>query len=310
MKETGSHDAVLLHEAVQALVVSPDGTYVDATYGRGGHSGLILQRLSGDGRLIVFDKDPTAIAHAQANIGGDARVQIHHASFALLGQVLSLSEAGNINGVLLDLGVSSPQLDDPARGFSFMRDGPLDMRMDNSAGLSAADWVNSAPETELSQVFKEYGEERHARRMARAIVAARGTTRIGTTKELAQIVAAANPSWEKGKHPATRVFQAIRIWVNRELDELHEALAQIPDLLAPKGRLVVISFHSLEDRIVKRFIREQEKGPALPRYLPLRADQIPVKMRSLIKAQRATDEEVKANVRARSAVLRVAEKVA
>lgn len=305
------HQTVLLKEAVDALVIDADGCYVDGTFGRGGHSEAILERLSESGRLLVIDKDPEAIAHAKQQFGQDARVMIGHASFAELENLVRLEGLeGRVNGVLLDLGVSSPQLDDPERGFSFTQDGPLDMRMDSSSGISAADWIAGAAEQDIATVIKEYGEERFARRMAKAIVAAREKHPIVTTKQLADIVAAANPSWEKGKHPATRAFQAIRIFINSELDDLTNALAQALEVLAVGGRLVVISFHSLEDRIVKRFIRDQEKGPPLPRHLPIPADQIEQRLKHLGKAVKASKAEVQANVRARSAIMRIAQKVA
>lgn len=305
------HQTVLLKEAVEALVIDPDGCYVDGTFGRGGHSEAILKRLSESGRLLVIDKDPEAIAHAKQQLGQDGRVMIGHASFAELENLVRQEGLeGGVTGVLLDLGVSSPQLDDPERGFSFTQDGPLDMRMDSSSGISAAEWVAQAAEQEIAAVIKEYGEERFARRMAKAIVAAREQHPIVTTKQLADIVAAANPSWEKGKHPATRAFQAIRIFINSELDDLANVLEQALEVLAVGGRLVVISFHSLEDRIVKRFIRDQEKGPPLPRHLPIPADQIEQRLKHLGKAVKASQAEVKANVRARSAIMRIAQKVA
>lgn len=305
------HETVLLEEAVEALVSDPDGCYVDGTYGRGGHAAAILQRLSPKGRLLVIDKDPSAIEHARQQLGRDARVMIEQASFAQIGKIAAVRQLTNkVNGVLLDLGVSSPQLDDPARGFSFAQDGPLDMRMDSSKGISAAQWLAQAGEQEIATVLREYGEERFAKRMAKAIVAERKVTPITTTKHLAQVVAAANPAWEKNKHPATRAFQSIRIYINRELEDLSTLLGQVLEVLSVGGHLVVISFHSLEDRIVKQFIREQEKGPALPRRLPVTADQIKQRMRRLGKAIRPTDAEVRRNPRARSAIMRAAEKVA
>ncbi len=305
------HETVLLNEAVTALITDSNGCYVDGTYGRGGHSAAILERLGPSGRLLVIDKDPKAIEHARQKFGQDNRVMIEHASFAQIREIAIRRQlVGAVTGVLLDLGVSSPQLDDPTRGFSFTQDGPLDMRMDSSAGISAADWIASASEQEIATVLKDFGEERFAKRMAKAIVAERLLRPIVTTKHLADIVTAANPAWEKHKHPATRSFQAIRIYINRELADLTDVLQQALELLSIRGRLVVISFHSLEDRLVKHFIREQEQGPKLPRHLPIRADQIKQTLRHIGKAVRASESEVAANVRARSAIMRVAEKVA
>ena len=306
------HRSVLLSEAVDALVVDPDGTYIDGTFGRGGHSGLIVERLGESGRLLAVDKDPQAIEYAQARFAGEPRFQIWHGSFADMDRAAEEAlgaEQGVVSGILLDLGVSSPQLDQAERGFSFMQDGPLDMRMDTSRGISAADWVNSESEAEMVRVFKEYGEERFARRMATAIARRRVEKPFARTLDLAEVVKAANPAWEKGKHPATRVFQAIRIHVNGELDDLQQALEKSLALLKPGGRLAVISFHSLEDRMVKRFIREQERGPQLPRGLPVMDSQIHRTLRSIGKAVRAEASEVGGNVRSRSAVMRVAEKL-
>lgn len=304
------HITVLLHEAVEALVTDTSGFYVDGTFGRGGHSGLILQSLAASGKLLGIDKDLAAIATANARFGDDSRFSIAHGSFAELASLVSeRGISGKITGVLLDLGVSSPQLDEAERGFSFMQDGPLDMRMDQTRGQSAADWVNTAAEEDIVWVLKEYGEERFAKRMARAIVTERQKTPFTRTKHLAEVIKEANPAWEKGKHPATRAFQAIRIQVNNELGDLDSVLEQALDVLAPGGRLVVISFHSLEDRVVKRFIRRQEQGDPIPKGLPVRDDQLNKRMRSLGKAIKASDDEVNANVRSRSAVMRVAEKL-
>jgi len=304
------HITVLLNEAVAALVTDTSGFYVDGTFGRGGHSALIMQQLSVDGRLLGIDKDLAAIATATALFADDARFSIAHGSFAELAQLVAERDmTGKVAGVLLDLGVSSPQLDEAERGFSFMQDGPLDMRMDQTRGQSAADWVNSASEDDIIWVFREYGEERFAKRMARAIIAERQKTPFTRTKHLAEVIKEANPAWEKGKHPATRAFQAIRIQVNNELTDLDSVLEQALAVLAPGGRLVVISFHSLEDRAVKRFIRRQELGDPVPKGLPIRDDQLNKRMRSLGKAIKASDEEVNANVRSRSAVMRVAEKL-
>jgi 16S rRNA (cytosine1402-N4)-methyltransferase len=304
------HITVLLNEAVEALVTDTSGFYVDGTFGRGGHSSLILQQLGAEGRLLGIDKDLAAIATATARFGADARFAIAHGSFAELAALMSERDmTGKVTGVLLDLGVSSPQLDEAERGFSFMQDGPLDMRMDQTRGQSAADWVNSADEDEITWVLKEFGEERFAKRMARAIIAERQKQPFTRTKHLAEVIKEANPAWEKGKHPATRAFQAIRIHVNNELGDLESVLDQALTVLAPGGRLVVISFHSLEDRVVKRFIRRQELGDPVPKGLPIRDDQLNKRMRSLGKAIKASDAEVSANVRSRSAVMRVAEKL-
>jgi len=299
----------LLDEAVRSLVEKPDGFYVDGTYGRGGHSSEILKRLNQAGRLLVVDKDPEAIHHAQQHLGTDSRVMISHSSFASVGDLVrEWGAVGKVDGVLLDLGVSSPQIDNAERGFSF-KGGPLDMRMNPEIGMSAADWIAVAKEREIADVIKRYGEERFANRMARAIVEERVRRPIVTTEHLADIVSKANPAWEKGKNPATRAFQAIRIFINNELDDLNQALDQALEVLAVGGKLVVISFHSLEDRIVKRFIRLHEKGEQLPRDLPITADQVKQRLRHVGKIVRASDEEVAGNVRARSAVMRVAVKV-
>ncbi len=310
MTDTYQHVTVLLDEAVDQLVTNSDGVYIDGTFGRGGHSSRILQQLSANGRLIAIDKDPDAIAVAKQRFADDPRFEIVHASFADLAEIVSQrSLHGRISGVLLDLGVSSPQLDNPERGFSFMQDGPLDMRMDPSQGLSAADWVNSAAEKDIADVLFIYGEERHSRRMAKAVVAARQVAPILRTHTLSKIITDANPAWEKGKHPATRAFQAIRIFINKELDDIQTCLDASADVLTSSGRLVVISFHSLEDRIVKRFIRKESKGEQLPRGLPVTQDMLNIRMRTLGKAQKAEADEVTDNVRSRSAIMRVAERI-
>ena len=306
MGNTDKHITVLLDEAVEAVLTDPRGVYVDGTFGRGGHSRAILDGLAEEGRLYGIDKDPGAIAVGTELAEQDKRFAIHHGSFIELDEVLN---GTRVDGVLLDLGVSSPQLDSPERGFSFMNDGPLDMRMNTTEGESAADWINRAEEQEISKVIWEYGEDRFSRRMARAIVAARVEEPITTTKRLAEIIAAACPTREKGKHPATRAFQAIRIHINRELDDLVECLDKALEVLKPGGRLVVISFHSLEDRIAKRFIRKHAKGDELPSWLPVREDQLNKRMRPLRKAIKPGKTEVDANPRARSAVMRVAEKL-
>lgn len=304
------HRPVLLEEALEALDLKPEGVYVDATFGRGGHSAAILQRLGPQGRLLAIDKDPAAIAAANERFGAEPRFSIFHGSFADIGAAVdSAALRGRVNGILLDLGVSSPQLDDASRGFSFMREGPLDMRMDTSRGVSAAQWLAEAGEGEIARVLKEFGEEKFAKRIARAIVTARQEAPIETTKRLASVVAAANPRWEQDKHPATRSFQAIRIFINQELEDLRHCLDQVVDLLAGGGRLAVISFHSLEDRIVKRFMRDEARGDDFPVDLPVTADQLQPTLRVVGRAVRPAPDEVDANPRARSAVLRVAEKM-
>lgn len=310
MADSDQHLSVLLEEAVTAWMTRPDGRYVDATFGRGGHSRRLLQQLAPEGRLLGVDKDPRALQAGHQLAAVDSRFNIIQGSFAELPEWLARQGwSEGVDGILMDLGVSSPQLDDPERGFSFMQDGPLDMRMDNTRGQSAADWVATAPEAEISDVLFHLGEERHARRMARALIRARQEQPITRTAQLAEIIKAANPSWEKHKHPATRAFQAIRIHINRELDDLRQLLDRAMDLLAPGGRLVVISFHSLEDRIVKRFMRDAARGDAhLPPGVPFRQDQLAPTLKLVSKAIKPSDEEVSQNPRARSAVMRVAEK--
>lgn len=305
-----SHQPVLLQESMTALHIKADGIYIDGTFGRGGHSEVILKHLTAKGRLIAFDKDPQAIEYARLRFGGDERFSIYHCSFAQMASVAQQEDiVGKINGVLLDLGVSSPQLDEAERGFSFLRDGPLDMRMDLSQALDAATFVNTASEKELIRVFKEYGEERFATRIARAIISARQQAELKTTQELAEIVKAANPSWEKHKHPATRVFQAIRIHVNHELEELETGLSAAVAVLAPAGRLAVISFHSLEDRLVKQFLQKVEKANEPPKGVPIRHAEIKQFFRRLGKAIKPGENEINNNIRSRSAVLRVGEKL-
>ena len=305
------HITVLLEEAVTALLTDANGFYVDGTFGRGGHSELILRGMSGGGRLLAIDKDEQAIATGILRFGEDSRFGIERGSFAQLQTYFEARDMmGKVTGILLDLGVSSPQLDQAERGFSFSQDGPLDMRMDQSQGETAAEWLNSASESDIAHVLKEYGEERFAKRMARAIVDARAELPIINTARLANIVAQANPAWEKGKHPATRAFQAIRIFINRELEDLRQVLDQALEALSIGGRLVIISFHSLEDRIVKRFIQYHEKGDDLPVGLPVTESQLNPRLRRIGKAIKPSDVEVKNNPRARSAVMRVAEKIA
>lgn len=303
------HVPVLLEEALQALQVKEDGVYVDATYGRGGHAQEILKKLGERGRLLVFDRDPHACEDARRRMGNDQRVQIHQGPFSTIERMIeSLGLTGSINGILFDLGVSSPQLDDPQRGFSFRTEGPLDMRMDPRTGESAAEWINRAEENEIVRVLRDYGEERFARRIARAILRERSIEPIATTRRLAEIVARAVPTREKSKDPATRTFQAIRIHINQELEELMTALPQAVQALATGGRLAVISFHSLEDRVVKHFLRTEAKGRELPPGLPVRHDQFRPRLKIVGKAIRAGATETDRNPRARSAVLRVAER--
>ena len=306
-----AHKSVLLEPAVEALLVEESGIYIDATFGRGGHARHILARLGASGRLLALDRDPAAIEAGQLLAKQDSRFSIRHASFASLEQVAENNGiAGKVNGILLDLGVSSPQLDEPSRGFSFQNDGPLDMRMDPQAGPSAADWLGSAKVSEIADVLKRFGEERYARRIARAIVSSRNEQPITTTGRLAEIVKQAHPRWERDKHPATRVFQGIRIFINKELDALRLVLEQALRVLTIGGRLVVISFHSLEDKIVKKFISLQTKGDNFPRDLPITHSQLKPTLRSIGKAVRPDAREVGNNPRSRSAIMRVAERIA
>ncbi len=304
----GSHTAVLLEEAVDGLKVRSDGCYVDCTFGRGGHSRLILARLGKTGRLIALDRDPQAVAAG----GGidDGRFHMLHGRFGRLAEVAARAGVARADGILLDLGVSSPQFDDPTRGFSFRFDAPLDMRMDPGSGVTAGEWLAHAPEQEIREVIRNHGEERFAKQIAAAIVAARARGPVGTTRQLAALVAEAIPTREPHQDPATRTFQALRIHVNQELEELSLALPQCVELLAPGGRLVVVSFHSLEDRIVKRYLRDSARADRLPRRLPLRAHELPQPRLKLIgRAVRPSAAEVAANPRARSAIMRVAERV-
>ena len=305
------HSAVLLEEAVNGLNVMSGGIYVDLTFGRGGHSAAILERLGPEGRLMAMDRDSTAVAEANTRpLFQDPRFSIEHAPFSRLSETIaSYGWQGKVSGILMDLGVSSPQLDDASRGFSFMRDGPLDMRMDPSSGVSAAEWLNSAEVEELSRVFKEYGEERFHWRIAKAIVLDRQTQPFESTLQLANLIARICPSKEKHKHPATRVFQAVRIHVNRELDELKDVLAQSLDVLSVGGRICAISFHSLEDRIVKRFIRKEAEEDPYPAGLPVKASVIEHRLKKVGGLVKPTDEEMAKNVRARSAKMRIAEKI-
>lgn len=302
------HTSVLLHGAIEALVQDQDGIYLDGTFGRGGHSQLILKHLSPEGRLVALDRDPEAIQAGQQIT--DPRFMLLQRDFARLGQVAEEQGVhGQLSGVLLDVGVSSPQLDDPSRGFSFMRDGPLDMRMDPSQGESAADFLAHASDTEIARVFKTYGEERFAKRLARAVVERRALRPFTHTLDLAEVLKAAHPAWEKGRHPATKAFQGLRIFINGELEQLDSALDEALEALKPGGYLVVISFHSLEDRRVKRFIRYHVRGDThLPRGVPVRDDQLNRRLEAVGKSQRPSATEIDANPRARSAVMRVARK--
>ena len=305
----GSHTAVLLEQAVDGLKVRSDGCYVDCTFGRGGHSRLILARLGSAGRLIALDRDPQAVA-AGGEID-DGRFRMLHGRFSRLAELALAAGVTHADGILLDLGMSSPQLDDPARGFSFRFDAPLDMRMDAGGGVTAAEWLAHAAETEIREVIRNHGEERFAKQIAAAIVAARARGPVGTTRQLAALVAEAVPARESHQDPATRTFQALRIHLNQELEELSLALPQCLQLLKPAGRLVVISFHSLEDRIVKRFMRDNARPDPLPRRLPLRAHELPQpKVKLLGRALRPSAAEIAANPRSRSAVMRIAERTA
>ncbi len=306
-----SHVSVLLNECIDALAIKPDGIYIDATFGRGGHSGKILENLGAEGRLIAFDRDPQAIEAAQ-RFADDQRFTIVHEPFGEMARVISeMSLTGKIDGVLMDLGVSSPQLDDAERGFSFMKDGPLDMRMDTSRGQSAAQWLAEADEQDITQVIKEFGEEKFGKRIAHAIVETRQTTPLTRTAQLAELIDKAVPVKDKFKHPATRAFQGIRIYINAELEQLRVGLKAAVDVLAKDGRLAVISFHSLEDRLVKRFIKDQSRGKVVPANLPVTQAEIDADkvLRAMSKAIKPTKEEIAQNVRSRSSVLRVAEKL-
>lgn len=304
---SGAHVTVLAREATEALNIRSDGAYVDCTFGRGGHSRLILQKLGARGRLIALDRDPEAVAAAQAV--NDARLVAVHSPFSKLGDVLKSLGVAAVDGVLLDLGVSSPQIDEAKRGFSFRYDAPLDMRMNPDAGVSAAQWLATAEETKIREVIRDYGEERFAKQIAAAIVAARARGPVDTTRKLAALVADAVPAREPRQDPATRTFQALRIHINQELEELSVVLPQCVALLGAGGRLVVISFHSLEDRIVKRFLRAQSQADTLPARLPVRARDLPSPPLRLVgRAVRAGAAEVAANGRARSAVMRIAER--
>jgi 16S rRNA (cytosine1402-N4)-methyltransferase len=301
------HITVLLQEAVEGLAIKADGVYVDGTFGRGGHSRLVLAQLGQQGRLIAFDRDPVAVAAGQEI--DDPRFELVHAPFSDFAEALAERGVTQVDGVLLDLGVSSPQLDEAERGMSFRFDAPLDMRMDTTRGITAAEWLAEAPIADITRVLREYGEERFAYEIAKAVIAARTGGAVATTGQLAAIVEETVWKREPGQHPATRTFQALRICVNQELEELSLVLPQVVAALAPGGRLVVISFHSLEDRIVKRFMRDESRPPQLPARLPVRAADMPrPKLALLGKPVRPSDAEVSANPRSRSAVMRIAEK--
>lgn len=311
MTEQKTHVSVLLQEAVDALAIVPDGIYVDGTFGRGGHSKEILAQLGERGRLFAIDRDPSAIEAAKA-LSDDPRFTITHSAFSHLASVADSHDiTGNVDGLLLDLGVSSPQLDESERGFSFMRDGPLDMRMDTSGGITAAQWLDEADVEDISWVLKTFGEERAGWKIAQRIVAVREQTPITRTLQLADLIKQVAPKFEEKKHPATRSFQAIRMYINSELDEVKAALEGALKVLKPGGRLVVISFHSLEDRLVKQFIRKHAKPAPIPRGLPLRDDQIEqnLSLKAIGKAIKPSKDETQQNVRARSSVLRIAERL-
>lgn len=312
MKSTGYlHTPVLLNEVLHGLSIRPDGNYFDCTFGRGGHSRAILQHLHEQGRLIAFDKDPDAVDAIDDQLRADKRFTLLHGSYNTLKEIATKNNMMHqVDGILLDLGVSSPQLENAERGFSFKYDGPLDMRMDYSHGVTAADWLNSAREKEITTVLKTYGEERFARRIAKEIINIRVENKILTTRQLAELIRKTVPIREKDKHPATRSFQGIRIFINRELEELKDALAQTIDVLTTGGRLVVISFHSLEDRIVKRFMRDESKGDNFPLDLPVSAKFLQPRLKLIGKAIYPSQQEIEKNPRARSAVLRIAERVA
>jgi 16S rRNA (cytosine1402-N4)-methyltransferase len=304
------HQSVLLHEAITALAIQPDGIYVDATFGRGGHTQEILQQLGPTGHLLAMDKDPEAIAYAKKHFSHDNRLTLYHGSFAALKQFATQQNVvGRIQGILFDLGVSSPQLDNPERGFSFLRSGKLDMRMDSSRGLDAASWLAAISEADLANVLWEFGEERHSRRIAKAIVTARQAEPITTTEQLANIIKVAHPAWQHGKNPATQSFQAIRIAINNELGDLSSGLEQSVEVLMVGGHLAVISFHSLEDRLVKHFMQQHERNDPFPAKLPIKQDQFHPKFKRLGRAIKPSEAEIQLNPRARSAVLRVGEKL-
>jgi 16S rRNA (cytosine1402-N4)-methyltransferase len=303
------HLTVLKQEAVDALVTNPDGVFVDCTYGRGGHTQMILERISAKGKVLAIDKDLAAIEDAARRFKGETRLEVVHGSFRHLADMIAKRGLGPVDGVLIDLGVSSPQLDEADRGFSFMQDGPLDMRMDQSQGQTAAEWLNRAKASDIAYVIRRFGEEKFARRIAMRIVEAREESPLQTTGDLVKIVEAAVPTREQKKHPATRTFQAIRIFINDELQDLEDCLDEILPTLSTGGRLVVISFHSLEDRIVKRFMRNQARGEQLPSRLPIRDAEIVRHLKIIGKPVKPGDAEVSANRRSRSSIMRIGEKL-
>lgn len=308
--ETLVHQSVLFEESIAALNIVQDGVYIDGTFGRGGHSQAILNQLGANGRLFAFDKDPEAISYSQYLFKDESRFTIVQNSFAeIKQQARDWGIDRQVDGVLLDLGVSSPQLDDASRGFSFLRDGPLDMRMNPAQGASAEQWLATEKESEIARVLKTYGEERYAKRIAKAIVDEGKKKRIVSTTQLAELVARAHPAWEKHKHPATRTFQAIRIYLNKELSDLADFLEQVLEILKPGGRLAVISFHSLEDRLVKQFIQKQARGDNFPIDLPVTSAQLNRTVKKIGKLIIPSEAEISANPRARSSRLRVAEKI-
>lgn len=310
MSAVADHESVLLEKAVDAVMVGDGGIYIDGTYGRGGHTSLLLRRLSSEGRVLAIDKDPEAVEDARQRWVDEPRFEIEQGSFAEMGEFAERRQwLGRVRGVLLDLGVSSPQLDNAERGFSFLKSGRLDMRMNPSEGRSAAQWLAGAGEREIADVLYEYGDERFSRRIARAIVREREQGPIEDTVQLAEIIADAVPRHEKGKHPATRSFQAIRIFINKELEDLQQGLEAAVEVLEKGGRLAVISFHSLEDRIVKRFMRRETQGDPVPRRLPVTGAAAAGRLRLVGKAVRPDEAEVATNPRARSAIMRVAERV-
>jgi len=311
MSSVPEHISVLPVEAVEALNIMHNGFYIDATFGRGGHSGQILERLGEEGRLLAFDCDDQAIAHAEDLFGNDSRFTIVKSNYSEMSSVVAERRLeGAVDGVLFDLGVSSPQLDQAERGFSFDKSGPLDMRMDQSSGQPVSEWLPTVTVEELAEIFRDYGDERYAKRIARQVVEALQTRPITDTVELAEIIKAAHPRWEKHKHPATRCFQALRIFINKELDHLKLALENCIDLIRPGGRIVVISFHSLEDRIVKRFFRGPDKNAGLPRGLPVANDDTPWVLKRIGGSVKPSKDEVASNPRSRSSIMRVAEKIA
>jgi len=309
MPSQATHRPVLLEETVSRWFTKPDGIYVDGTFGRGGHSLRLLEQLSPKGQLLVIDRDPEAIATAKVLQKKYSQIQIEQGDFASMdSHIKARGWLGKVTGILLDLGISSPQLDTAERGFSFMQHGPLDMRMDPDQGVSAADWLAEATWQEIATVLSRYGEEKFAKRIAKAIERVCETEKISTTTHLVNVIEAAVPARDQGKHKATRTFQAIRIHINRELEQVENFLQGCLELLAPQGRLAIISFHSLEDRIVKRYMRDQIKGDKVPAYIPIRFDQLKTHMKQIVKAQKASAQEIAENPRSRSAILRVAEK--